>query len=368
MARVPVYSNLRVLPGGRNAPSVSGGDSSQITGAHARQLQQTGQALQRAGAAGSAHAEAAQDKINQARVREAALNFREDLAEMEREYQQYKGAELVSGDKPIMRDLEGRVEKRRNELLSSLNSPAAKAAFEATSDEMSSTWRIAAASYEAEQADFYVEQQRDGMIQAQIETAIADPKKRAGSLNAANGVLTEKLADQGYEGERLEQKVEEVMGELLAGQVKVLLDADDMGTARSMLEEARDYLSPPAAQAIDTAISEKEKIERVDATSDDIWDRADGDFSDAMAMVEMISEDDREDVRKRLITLRERDNAIDAENKRTAIANAWEHLEAGGSVASLPREVYEDLGAQTREQLRNWEKARAKAAPLGRAD
>lgn len=365
MPRVPTYSNLRVVPGGGNARPVSGGDSSGIARVHSQQLQQTGQSLQRVGAIGAQHAEAAQDKINQARVREAALNFREELAGLEQEYQQFKGAELVAGDKPIMRDLEARVDKTRNELMTGLQSPAAKAAFEAASAEMSSTWRIKAAGYEAQQADFYVEQQRDGMIIAQIETAIADPKKRAGSLEAANGVLREKLVDQGYEGERLDQKAADAMGELLAGQVKVLLDADDLGTARSMLEEARDYLSPAAAQAIDTEIAEKEKDERVLDTAADIWDKADGDYSDAMAMAKMVDEDDREDVERRIITLRERDNAIDAENKRTAIARAWEFMEQGGRVDNLPRETWEDLGAQTRVQLRAWEKAQAKAAAAG---
>lgn len=365
MPRVPTRDNLRVLPGGGNARPVSGGNSAQLASVAGGQLQQVGSALQRVGAVGANHAEAAQDKINQARVREAALNFREDLAEMEREYQQYKGAELVAGDKPIMRDLEGRVDKRRNELMTGLQSPAAKAAFEAAASEMSSTWRISAAGYEAQQADFYIEQQRDGMIVAQIETAIADPKKRSGSLSAANGVLREKLVDKGYEGERLDQKAADAMGELLSGQVKVLLDADDTVTARSMLEESRDYLSPDAAKAIDTVIAEKERDERVLDTASDIWEKSDGDYSDAMAMAKMADEDDQEDVKRRIITLRERDNAIDAENKRTAIATAWEFMEQGGRVDNLPRETWEDLGAQTRVQLRNWEKAQAKAAAAG---
>ena len=364
MARVPTRENFRVLPGGGSSGRV-GANSSGLASVQGRDLQQVGAAVQRAGGIAGQMVEREQDRINQARVREAALGFREEMAEAEREYQQYKGAELVAGDKPILRDIEARIEQSRSQLLTGLGSRDAQDAFDQVSSGMSAGFRERAAAYEAQQADFYVEQQRDGTIHAQFETAISNPDKRATSLQSANSVLREQFEDQGFDGDRLNQKTQESMGALLAGQVNVLLDSEDTETARSMLEESRDYLSADMALSIDTAIGEKEKLQRVEATAADIWDKADGDYSDAKAMTQMVHEDDQEDVQRRLITLRQRDDAAEAENKRTAIVGAWEHFEQGGTVSTLPREIYEDLGAQTRMQMRNAEKAQARAAAAG---
>lgn len=257
MARVPTRDNFRVLPGGGGSGRVRA-NASGLASVQGRDLQQVGQAVQRAGDNGSRIAEAEQDRINQARVREAALNLREDMAEAQREYEQFKGAELVAGDKPIMRDIESRVEARRNELLMGLTSQDAQDAFDAVSSEMSLSWRNRAAAYEAQQADFYVDQQRDGMVQAQIETAISSPEKRATSLEQANAVLMEKFEDQGFDGDRLNQKTQEAMAALLAGQMEALIEDGNTESARDVLEAGGQYLADGDASRLKVAIKNKE--------------------------------------------------------------------------------------------------------------
>jgi predicted DNA-binding antitoxin AbrB/MazE fold protein len=257
MARVPTRDNFRVLPGGGGSGRVRA-NASGLASVQGRDLQQVGQTVQQAGGVLNNYVEREQDKLNQARVREAALTFREDMAEAEREYQQYQGAELVAGDKPIMRDIEARIEQRRSELFQGLTSQDAQEAFEIASMEMASGFRQRAAAYEAQQADFYVDQQRDGMIQAQIETAISSPEKRATSLQEANAVLREKFEDQGFDGDRLNQKTQEAMGQLLAGQLDALIDAGDTQAARDVLEAGGDYLASDDASKLRVAIKNKE--------------------------------------------------------------------------------------------------------------
>lgn len=257
MARVPTRDNFQVLPGGGGSGRVRS-NATGLGGVQGANVQQLGAAVQRAGSIGSQIVEAEQDRLNQARVREAALSFRSDMAAAEQEYEQFKGAELVAGDKPIMRDIEARMDARRNELLSGLSSQDAQAAFEAVSSEMSNSWRNRAAAYEAKQADFYVDQQRDGMIQAQIETAISSPDKRATSLSEASSVLREKFEDQGFDGDRLNQKTQEAMGQLLAGQLDALIESGSTQDARDVLEAGADYLSSDDASRMKTAIKNKE--------------------------------------------------------------------------------------------------------------
>jgi len=133
--RVPARRSFDVLPGGGSAGRVSDPGSDRLASIQGREQQQFGQTLQGLGAALGQEVEKQQYKINQARVRETALQFRADMAEAEEEYSEFKGAELVAGTRPVMRDIEERLSKRRNELLEGISSPAAKEAFGATADE-----------------------------------------------------------------------------------------------------------------------------------------------------------------------------------------------------------------------------------------
>jgi len=366
MARVPTREAFQVLPGGGNAGRARDPGSARLASVQGQSLSHAGEGLQRAGSVASKLVEKEQDRINQARVREAALSLREGMAEAQQEYEQFKGAELVAGDRPIMRDIQAKVDKQRNDLMQGLSSRDAQDAFDAVSSEMTSGWQEKASTYEAAQADFYVEQQRDGMIVAQIETAIQNPKKRAGSLKAASDVLGEKFRDQGFDGDRLDQKSKEAMDALLTEQVKLMLDADDTEGARDMLDASDGLISQDAGTAIGTAIDEKEMTGRVNSTADEIWDDADGEYSTALKMAGMIKdEQDQEAIKKRLNTLKARDNAAEAEATREAVTAAWGSLEEGGSVDRLPSDVWERLGPQTRIQMRAWEKAQANAAAAG---
>jgi hypothetical protein len=366
MPRVPTYSNLQVVPGGGNAGRVSSRGAQGLANVQGAQLRETGQAVQQVGGLLHAEVERQQDRINRARVQEATLKYREELAEAEREYQEYKGAELVAGDKPIIGDIEARIEQSRTQMMQSLSSPAAQRAFEEISMDMSGTWRQRAAGYEAEQAEFYIGQQRDGAIVAQVETGIADPYKRATSFQSAGTLLREKFEDQGFDGDRLNQKTQEAMGELLSGQIGVLLDADRIDDAQGVLEAAEGMVSASAYESMSTAVSQKAFTRDVNDTSDMVWSESEGDYGTALKMAGMIENPEKQEaVKKRLNTLRVRDTAAEAQAKREATVTAWESLEQGGSVDNLPRDVWEQLGPQTRIQMRAWEKAQAKAAAAG---
>ena len=359
--RVPARRSFDVLPGGGSAGRLSDPGSGRLASIQGREQQQFGQTLQGLGAVLGQEVENQQYKINQARVRETALQFRADIAEAEKEYLEFKGAELVAGKRPVMRGLEERLSKRRNELLEGISSPAAKEAFGATADDMFAGWSERAGKYEAEQTDFYIEQQRDGVIQANLETAISRPEARGESLSNANDVLREKFEDQGFDGERLDQKARAAMGELLSGQISVLLDADRIDDAQEVVDAARGMVSADVAEAMGTSVKKKAFTRDVNAKAADVWDVAEGDYDTSLKMAGMIENPEmQEAVKSRLNTLKARDTAAEAQATRDATVTAWESLEQGGLVDALPRDVWEQLGPQTRIQMRTWEEAQAK--------
>lgn len=255
--RVPARRSFDVLPGGGSAGRVSDPGSDRLASIQGREQQQFGQTLQGLGAALGQEVEKQQYKINQARVRETALQFRADMAEAEKEYSEFKGAELVAGTRPVMRDIAETLSKRRNELLEGISSPAAKEAFGATADEMFAGWSERAGKYEAQQTDFYIEQQRDGIIQASFETAISRPEARGESLSNANDVLREKFEDQGFSGDRLNQLTQESMAKLTAGQIQTMLEAGQAGEAKAFLEATDGLIDDQSATRLGVAIKDK---------------------------------------------------------------------------------------------------------------
>ena len=102
--RVPARRSFDVLPGGGSAGRVSDPGSDRLASIQGREQQQFGQTLQGLGAALGQEVEKQQYKINQARVRETALQFRADMAEAEEESSEFNGAELVAGQRPAMPD------------------------------------------------------------------------------------------------------------------------------------------------------------------------------------------------------------------------------------------------------------------------
>jgi hypothetical protein len=361
MPRVPTYSNLQVVPGGGNAGRVSSRGAQGLANVQGAQLRETGQAVQQVGGLLHAEVERQQDRINRARVQEATLKYREELAEAEREYQEYKGAELVAGDKPIIRDIEARIEQSRTQMMQSLSSPAAQRAFEEISMDMSGTWRQRAAGYEAEQAEFYIGQQRDGAIVAQVETGIADPYKRATSFQSAGTLLREKFEDQGFDGDRLNQKTQEAMGELLSGQIGVLLDADRIDDAQGVLEAAEGMVSASAYESMSTAVSQKAFTRDVNDTSDMVWSESEGDYGTALKMAGMIENPEKQEaVMKRLNALRIRDNNVRSQAEAQAETEVWGAIEQASnagrvpSVNDIPRDAWETIGPQARIRIENW--------------
>lgn len=255
--RAPARRSFDVLPSGGSAGRVTDPGASQLASVQGREQQQIGQTLQGVGAAIGQEVERHQFKINQARVRETALQFREDMAEAEAEYSKFKGAELVAGDRPVMRDIEERLSQRRNELLEGISSPAAKEAFGATADSMFAGWSERAGKYEAAQTDFYIEQQRDGIIQASFETAVSRPEARTESLSSASDVLREKFEDQGFSGDRLDQLTKESMAKLTAGQVQTMLEAGQADEAKAFLEATDGLIDDQSAKRLGVAIKDK---------------------------------------------------------------------------------------------------------------
>lgn len=361
MARVPTYGNFRVLPGGVSAGRVRADDRG-LASVQGRDLQQVGQSVQRVGGALNQYVEREQDRINQARVREATLTLRDELAEAELEYQKYKGAELVAGDKPIMRDIEARIEQSRSQIMQGLSSPAAQEAFELTSMEMTGTWRNRAAAYEAEQADFYVSQQQDGVIAAQIETAVTDPTKRATSLQSAAEVLREKFEDQGFDGDRLNQKTQEAMGVLLSGQIDVLLDAKRIDDAEAVLDAARDMMAPSAVQAISAKVEAANFNRDVNETAQRIFDEHGGAYGEGLLAAESIKDPEKQEaVKKRLNALRIREDAVRTQLENEAADRAWAILAEGGTPDDIDPRDWNALGGRAKLAIEGFQQQRVNA-------
>lgn len=273
MARVPVRRNFEVLPGGAQGARVP--VSGPRGNAAAEQASQLGEAVYGAGNRLGEHVQQQQDRINQARVREGALQFREALQEAENEYSQLKGAELVSGDRPALREIEAKLEKRRGEILNGMSSDDAKYAFDQASAEQFSSYRARASKYEAEQAEFYVNQQRDAVIVANMETSLSDPARRKESLASANSTLREKFMDEGYSGDRLQQVTEDAMSEFAVSNIEALIEAGETEDAAAYLKASRDYLSGSAGKAARTMVDEAVNVRKTLGYADKVFERFD---------------------------------------------------------------------------------------------
>lgn len=265
MARVPTRSSFQVLPGG--------GQTSRVPltvpqgNVAAEQGMAFGRAVSQVGGDIGERVQEQQFRINKARVRESALEYREALQEAEQEYSQLKGAELVAGDKPVMAEIERRLEQQRSEIMRRLGNEDARYAFEAASAEQLSTYRSRASAYEAEQAEFYINQQRDAAIVAAVETSVTDPTRRAESLQSANASLREKFQEQGYSGDRLEQLTQDALGEFYGPAVANLIASDQAEEALSLVEGIEGRIPASVHATLSTEAREAIDRQRFDAVS-----------------------------------------------------------------------------------------------------
>ncbi|WP_300379641.1 hypothetical protein [Henriciella sp.] len=346
MARVPQRRNFEVLPGGgqmgRVPLSVPGRGNEAAANA-----QRSGQALAGIGGDIGQRVQDQQARINKARVREGALQFRGALQEAEEEYSKLKGAELVDGERPVMREIEQRLEKRRSEILRDMKNEDAQYAFESASAEQFARFQARASAYEAEQAEFYINQQRDAVVIASMETSLSDPSRRDESLASADETLREKFSDEGYSGDRLDQLTQDAIGEFAAGNIESLIEQGEAEQAAAYLESARGYLSGSQASALGKAVDEAVSARKTLSLADQVFSQFDpsqfgrnAPKADIYAYAREVVGDDPEDLKALMAEVEMRiglyeDQAGDqyAEDYNTAYETA---MSAPGRVYGLP--------------------------------
>lgn len=266
------------VPGRNSFEVISGGAQQRVSfstpsrNPAAEQASQFGAALSRAGSDVAAIAQDQQRRLNEARVREASVQYREAVREAEAQYRQFQGAELVNGDKPVIAQMQEDLAALREELQTGLSNEDAQNAFADVSSGIYEGFSSRAFAYEQEQGEFYIQQQRDGVIVSALETSRTNPEMRVDSLATANAMLREKFTEQGYDGDRLDQLAQDAMNEFAAEQIETYLNDGETDSARAWLDDVDQYLSRSSYQAINEAVQAAESADRVLSLADDVFE------------------------------------------------------------------------------------------------
>jgi len=187
------------------------------------------------------------------------------------------------------------------------------------------------------------------LVQRYQRTGVYSPEEAARQMVSIDGVA------MGAKSVRVEAEITRLMNE---GQYAL---------AEEYMKVNYGDILPARRQSLENAVESKSRIGRAVQTADGYWAEAGGDYGAAMEKARGIENvDDRLQVEERLNSLRVQDDQARRAVEEEAESEGWSMLANGGTVASIPLEIWGAMSGEEQAQMRNWERVRNNAEADGR--
>ncbi|WP_343684001.1 hypothetical protein [Asticcacaulis sp.] len=246
-----------------------------------QQLEQSGQAMQRAGQGFGAVFQQAHEDANATLLNEAynelindAIKFKLDPKDG---YTAYKGGQAVQGieGKPLAAAYGERLQKRKADIGMRFKDPQAQARWEQVSAPLLRQFDADALVYEAEQGKVYQAQTRAGTLETTKNVILADPSNTA--INAfhfdrAKSAIAQEADSLGLSGEARDGFLKETFGtKVVQPVIAGLLASNRPAQALAFYEANKDQLAAEDQAAIGSKLQEAAGAQVGLAAVDGVW-------------------------------------------------------------------------------------------------
>lgn len=267
MPRVPTYQPFQVQPTVGPGPTFDGPRGPGPAEIAGEQLQQMGAAISGAGQQLGEYAQAQQMKMNKARLRDVANQFRTFISQTELDYSELDDVDVAQGG---IDDFNQRVLQKRSELEQSLGNEWLRENFAPTADELFFRYSDRALAFQADRAEAYSQKQLEISILAGAQE-VALNYHDADAFSDLNDLLTEQIEPLSSDPENLQTLRYAKWDAIASETIQNMIEGGRFAEAQEFYENSKQYISPGLATNVEISLQNAETASRIDAIKLDIF-------------------------------------------------------------------------------------------------
>jgi hypothetical protein len=366
MPRVPTYDNFTVAPSSQPGARIDAPDTSGIGSIPARQAQELGQGLMKAGNAATQIAISAAEEAKRTRVADGMNKYVTGATGLELEARQFRGrSALERPDGAALPDEYGKkLEDLAREIEQGLGNEAQKREFRMQAAPFGQRLRKSLSEHMVHQQRTFDKETDLATIEtAQNRGALlwGDKKAVEEATGAIDFTLGQMAQREGWDDKIKEAKRIEALSPMHGAILKSMIDIGKTDEARAYYEQNSAGMGLQLRANVMHAINTAEVDTRTQAGAADLWAKHGGDITAALSEARTaFAGKDEDGVVTRLKTYAHEAEAAKTQAAKQNSSTAWSLVVGTPSLSAIPKTLWAGLPGEEQRQIKDWVQAKAR--------